>query len=105
MPEAVSAGISLYQAGGLALVLIGIQVAGGVFVIRWLMAFIRELHAELKESRNEHTNALGGVVAENTQAMRDLTDALRVRPCVTEGESPSWSQFVNEIQKNKGRKQ
>lgn len=98
-PATVSAaGLSLYQAGGLALLLIGIETAIVYVVGRWLMALITAQGAELKAVRDEMHRTMSTVVGENTKSNEHVvaaidrmaeivtqqTDAMRGRPCLTE---------------------
>lgn len=70
--EAANVGISLYQAGGLALLLLGIIVGAGIIIFRFLSAMIISLGSELKEVRHEMSDALIGVVSENTKSNHAL---------------------------------
>lgn len=70
--EVASVGISLYQAGGLALLLLGIIVGAGIIVFRFVSGMILSLGSELKEAREEMTEALLGVVSENTKSNHAL---------------------------------
>lgn len=70
--EVANVGISLYQAGGLALLLLGIIVGAGVIIFRFLSAMIISMGLEMKEVRHEMTDALVGVVSENTKSNHAL---------------------------------
>lgn len=70
--EVASVGISLYQAGGLALLLLGIIVGSGVIIFRFLSGMIVSLGEELKGVRTQMTEALVGVVSENTKSNHAL---------------------------------
>jgi hypothetical protein len=94
--SAVSAGLSLYQAGGLALLLIAIETVGVALIGRWMMATIRELGAELRSVRDETHKTLVGVVTDNTKSnericaaidqqteiIQQQTEAMRQRQCL-----------------------
>ncbi len=99
-----SAGISIYQAGGLALLLIVMGAVGISLMARWFMGMVSALGAELKSVRDEMQRTLVGVIKENTEASRELrhemaaqTDilkqqnsAMRDRPCLVDaGQKPS----------------
>jgi hypothetical protein len=95
---AVSAGISLYQAGGLALLLIVMGAVGISLMARWFMAMVSALSAELKSVRDEMQRTLVSVIKENTDASRELrhevaaqtvilsqqNSAMRDRPCLVD---------------------
>jgi NAD/NADP transhydrogenase alpha subunit len=101
--SAVSATVTLYQAGGLALVLIAIQVICGSLVVKWMMNIITSLGAELKESRTSANTTLSTVVKENTRSNDKLcgaverntamiehqTEVLRGRPCLLPPDAPN----------------
>lgn len=72
-----SAGISLYQAGGLALLLIAMGAFGIFFMARWFMGMVRELGAELKSVRDEMQRTLVGVIKDNTASNHELKDEIR----------------------------
>lgn len=98
LAAAGKAGLSLYEAGGLALLLLGIIVIGATLMARFLIGMIRELGARLNSVQDDQTKNLTGVIKENTAASRDLreemakqtatisaqTEALRGRPCLIE---------------------
>lgn len=70
--EAANVGISLYQAGGLALLLLGIIVFAGIIIFRFLSGMILSLGEELKTVRTQMTDVLVGVVSENTKSNQEL---------------------------------
>jgi hypothetical protein len=92
----MKAGISLYEAGGLALLLLGIVVVGATLMVRFMMAMIRDLGTRLNGVQDQQTGLLVGVIKENTEASREMrmelahqtniiaqqTEALRARPCL-----------------------
>lgn len=96
--DPIKAGLSLYEAGGLALLLLAIIVASGFFIFRFFVGLIRDIGADLTSVRKEFTVALGGVIRENTDASRNLqsevarqtliisqqTEVMRGRPCLVE---------------------
>jgi predicted PurR-regulated permease PerM len=65
-------GISLYQAGGLALLLLGIIVGAGVIVFRFLAQMIRDLGTRLNAVQDQQSQLLVGVVRENTTSNHEL---------------------------------
>ncbi|MEY2855628.1 MAG: hypothetical protein RL030_2760 [Pseudomonadota bacterium] len=95
---AAKAGISLYEAGGFALLLLAVIVAGATLMARFLMALIRDLGTRLNAVQDQQTGLLVGVVQESTKAANDLraemakqtgvieqqTEALRARPCLVD---------------------
>lgn len=98
-----SAGISLYQAGGLALLLLVMGAVGISLMARWFMAMVSALGAELKSVRDEMQKTLVTVIQENTAASHDLrrevaaqtvilsqqNSAMRDRPCLVDpGQRP-----------------
>lgn len=90
--EAASVGISLYQAGGLALLLLGIIVAAGVVVFRFLSTMITSLGLELKELRQEMIGSLAGVVAENTKSNVSLQNEVARQTIIIS----QWGQVLRE---------
>lgn len=94
----VSAGLSIYQAGGFALLLLAVVVIGGTLMGRFLMAMIRDLGARLNSVQDNQTDLLVGVVKdctasnhalreemrEQTSVIRQQNDVLRARPCLIE---------------------
>lgn len=95
---AAKAGISLYEAGGFALLLLAIIVLGATLMARFLMAMIRDLGTRLNVVQDRQTGLLVGVVQDSTAACRDLrnevvkqtasidqqTDVLRQRKCLVD---------------------
>jgi len=95
---AVKAGISIYEAGGFALLLLIIIVIGAALMARFLMSMIRDLGTRLNSVQDKQTGLLVGVVQENTKsngelrdeirtqtyAIRQQTAALQSRPCLVE---------------------
>lgn len=88
---AISAGLSLYQAGGFALLLLAIVVIGAALMARFLMAMIRDLGARLNSVQDQQTGLLVGVIKESTaqmqrqtEAIEQQTEVLRARPCLVE---------------------
>lgn len=93
-----SAGISLYQAGGLALLLLGMGAVGITIMGRWFMGQIGAMGGELKEMRREMQGTLVVCIDKNTDALRGMrtelaqqtviisqqNSAMRDRPCLQE---------------------
>jgi hypothetical protein len=77
--SAAKVGISLYEAGGFALLLLAIIVAGGSCMMWFFMKMIRDLGAEVKEMRTFQTNKLVTVVEANTEANREVKTELRTQ--------------------------
>jgi predicted PurR-regulated permease PerM len=70
--SAAKAGLSLYEAGGLALVLLAIIVGAGFLVFRFLVKMISEISMRLNQVQDQQTNRLVGVLEDNTEAMRGV---------------------------------
>jgi hypothetical protein len=95
---AAKAGISLYEAGGFALLLLAVIVAGATLMARFLMALIRDLGTRLNAVQDQQTGLLVGVVQESTKASNELraevakqtaiienqTEVLSARPCLVD---------------------
>ena len=95
---AVSAGLSLYQAGGFALLLLTIMCFSGWLVGRFLFNLITKLGARIDELENRQFTTLTKALSDNAEALRDLrsetheqtkcirqqTDVLRARACLVE---------------------
>jgi len=95
---AVKAGLSIYEAGGLVLLLIVFGVVGVALMARWFMGIVRDLGLELTKMRGEIQTMLLGVIQENTRVNQELrgdvqyqtsaiiaqTEAMRGRPCLIE---------------------
>jgi hypothetical protein len=96
--SAVTAGVSLYQAGGFALLILAIFVVFVGLILWYLRGMIRELGNELRDVRNEMQRTLVGVVKENTRSNYEVRDevakqtviiaqqnaAMHARPCLQE---------------------
>lgn len=99
--SAVKAGLSLYEAGGLALVLLAIIVVGAFLMGRFLIGHIRTLGARIDHLEDRQVNQLNSTIEQNTAALHDLTaktdeqtgcirqqtEVLRARPCLIESGS------------------
>jgi predicted PurR-regulated permease PerM len=84
---AAKVGISLYEAGGLALLLLGIIVGAGVIVFRFLSQMIRDLGARLNGVQDEQTKLLAGVVIENTKSNHALQSEIAKQTAVISQQS------------------
>jgi uncharacterized protein HemX len=95
---AVKAGLTLYEAGGLALLLLALGVVGGSLMVKFLMGLIQDLGARLNAVQDQQTGLLVGVIKESTDASREMrnelarqtaiivqqNEALRQRKCLVE---------------------
>ena len=93
-----TAGISLYQAGGLALLLLGMGAVGVSIMAKWFMGQVSALGGELRLVRTEMQTTLVGVIRENTKSAQELraevaaqtvvisqqNNAMRDRPCLVD---------------------
>lgn len=96
--DPVNAGIELWKMGGIAAVLLGIIVASGYLMFRFLTAQIRALGERLNQVQDRQVNEISVLVRECTvsnhavvaacsglkESHHQVVDALRVRPCLLE---------------------
>ena len=95
---ALKAGLSLYEAGGLALVLLALMAILVWLVGRFLFRLIEDMGKRLNDLEDRQVNKLDHTIAGNTQALQQLvsataeqtdsvktqTEVLRQRPCLIE---------------------
>jgi hypothetical protein len=95
MEPALKAGLSLYEAGGLALVMLAIIVAGAYFMFRFLFGQINSLGARLNAVQDAYTDKTVSVMEEVSHQSRRAADTnieilanLRSRKCLID-ETPT----------------